>query len=168
MKTTMKKLLALTLALVCLFSLVACGDKDKENENTTPAVMADVVSAVLAAVPGSDKLTDVQESYLGGFFNGAKAEDFANHKIVVQSVSTSIDEIGIFEAKTAEDVKKIETMVDDYFTLRNDIWDERYLQEEYPKLQKAERVTKGNFVMYVILGDDTRDAAIKAFKDTAN
>ena len=37
--------------------------------------------------------------------------------------------------------------------------------EEKPKLENAERVTSGNFVMYVILGDDARAAAITAFEN---
>ena len=80
-------------------------------------------------------------------------------------MSTSIDEIGIFEAKTAEDVKKIESMIDDFFALYNDLWNEDYLETEYPKLKNAERVTSGNFVMYVILDDETRAAAITAFEN---
>ena len=80
-------------------------------------------------------------------------------------MSTSIDQIGIFEAKSAEDVKKIEAMVDDFFDFYLSLWNDNYLAEEKPKLENAERVTSGNFVMYVILGDDARAAAITAFEN---
>ncbi len=164
---------ALLLCTTLLFSALAmasCGGSDGQSEETRDpnkpaATVESIYAAVSAVVPNADKLTDAQESQLGSFFNGAKPEDFAAYKRVLQSMSTSIDEIGIFEAKTAEDVKKIETMIDGFFELYNSLWNDDYLAEEKPKLENAERVTSGNFVMYVILDDDARAAAITAFEN---
>ena len=166
-------LTALLLCFTLLFSMtamVACGGGDGESAETrdpnkAPATLESIYAAVSAVVPGADKLTDAQASTLSGFFGGAKPEDFASYKIAVQSMSTSIDEIGIFEAKTADDVKKIEAMIDDFFDLYMSLWNDDYLAEEKPKLENAERVTAGNFVMYVILDDDARAAAITAFEN---
>ena len=164
---------ALLLCMTLLFSMTAmaaCGGGDGQSEETrdpnkAPATLDSIWTAVSAVVPNADKLTDAQESQLGSFFNGAKPEDFASYKRVLQSMSTSIDEIGIFEAKSAEDVKKIEAMVDDFFAFYLSLWNDDYLAEEKPKLENAERVTSGNFVMYVILDDETRAAAITAFEN---
>ena len=83
-------------------------------------------------------------------------------------MSTSIDNVGIFEAKSKDDVKKFEKMVDTFLDFyKNEVWDDTYLQDEYPKLRDAERVTAGNFVMYVILDDDARAAAIAASEGAA-
>lgn len=173
MKFNRKIFTALLLCFTMLFSAVAmvsCGGSDGQGEETrdpnkAPATLDSIYAAVTAVVPNADKLTDAQESQLGSFFNGAKPEDFASYKRVLQSMSTSIDEIGIFEAKTPEDVKKIEEMIDGFFDLYNSLWNDDYLETEYPKLKNAERVTAGNFVMYVILDDDTRAAAITAFEN---
>lgn len=173
MKFNHKILTALLLCAAMLFSMTAmisCGGNDGQSEETrdpnkAPATIESIYAAVSAVVPGADKLTDAQASRLGGFFNGAVPEDFAGHKIVLQSMSTSIDEIGIFEAKSAEDVKNIEAMIDDFFEFYLSLWNDDYLAEEKPKLENAERVTSGNFVMYVILDDDTRAAAISAFEN---
>ena len=178
MKQNIKKLTSFFLALVCLFSmtaLTACSREEGEGKDTqtqeqdqAPATLESIYEAVSAVVPNADKLVDAQETYLPNFFAGAKAEDFASHKIVMQSMSTSVDQIGIFEAKTAEDVKKIEEMIDTYFDFyENDVWNDAYLETEFPKIQNAERVTAGNFVMYVFLDDDTRAAAITAFENAA-
>lgn len=164
---------ALLLCMTLLFSMtamIACGGGDGQSEETrdpnkAPATLESIYAAVSAVVPNADKLTDAQESQLGSFFNGAKPEDFASYKRVLQSMSTSIDEIGIFEAKSAEDVKKIEAMVDDFFAFYLSLWNDDYLAEEKPKLENAERVTSGNFVMYVILDDEARAAAITAFEN---
>ncbi len=164
---------ALLLCMTLLFSMTAmlsCGGGDGQNEETrdpnkAPATLDSIYAAVSAVVPGAENMTDAQASYLGGFFNGAASEDFASYKIAVQSMSTSIDEIGIFEAKTAEDVKKIEGMIDDFFAFYMSLWNDDYLAEEKPKLENAERVTSGNVVMYVILEDDARAAAITAFEN---
>lgn len=178
MKNTVlkKRIAALALCLLCLSNtalMTACqkgGDANKDSavtdENKTPATLESVYEAVSAAIPNADTLIDAQESYLSGFFGGAVPDDFASYKIVMQSMSTSIDNVGIFEAKTAGDVKKIEEMVDTYLDFyENDVWDDTYLEDEFPKLKNAQRVTSGNFVMYVILDDDARAAAITAFEN---
>ena len=161
-------LLCMTL-LLSMFAMAACGGDGQSEEtrdpNKAPATLDSIWTAVSAVVPNADKLTDAPETQLGSFFNGAVPDDFASYKRVVQSMSTSIDEIGIFEAKTPEDVKKIEEMVDGFFDLYNSLWNDDYLETEYPKLKNAERVTSGNFVMYVILDDETRAAAITAFEN---
>ena len=156
--------------LLSVFAMASCGGSDGQSEETRdpnkPAATLDsIYAAVTAVVPNADTLTDAQESQLGSFFNGAKPEDFASYKRVLQSMSTSIDEIGIFEAKSADDVKKIEAMIDDFFEFYLSLWNDDYLAEEKPKLENAERVTSGNFVMYVILDDDARAAAITAFEN---
>ena len=165
-------LTALLLCFALLFSMtamVACGGSGESEEtrdpNKAPATLESIYAAVSAVVPGADKLTDAQASTLSGFFGGATAEDFASYKIAVQGMSTAIDEVGIFEAKSAEDVKKIEAMVDDFFDLYNSLWNDDYLETEYPKLQNAQRVTAGNFVMYIILDEDTAAAAVTAFEN---
>lgn len=162
-------LLCFTL-LISMTAMAACGGNDGQSDETRdpnkPAATLDsIYAAVSAAVPNADKLTDAQATYLGGFFNGAAPEDFASYKIVMQSMSTSIDQIGIFEAKSAEDVKKIEAMVDEFFDFYLSLWNDDYLAEEKPKLENAARVTSSNFVMYVILDDDARAAAITAFEN---
>ena len=163
---------AILLCFTLLFSMtamVACGGDGQSEETRDPnkpaATLDSIYAAVSAVVPDADKLTDAQATHLSGFFNGAVPEDFASYKIVMQTMSTSIDQIGIFEAKSAEDVKKIEAMVDDFFDFYLNLWNDNYLAEEKPKLENAERVTSGNFVMYVILGDDARAAAITAFEN---
>ena len=163
---------AILLCFTLLFSMiamVACGGDGQSEETRDPnkpaATLDSIYAAVSAVVPDADKLTDAQVTHLTGFFNGAVPEDFASYKIVMQTMSTSIDQIGIFEAKSAEDVKKIEAMVDDFFDFYLSLWNDNYLAEEKPKLENAERVTSGNFVMYVILGDDARAAAITAFEN---
>ncbi|MGM9624079.1 MAG: DUF4358 domain-containing protein [Eubacteriales bacterium] len=170
-----KKITAAVLCILCLANITlmtACGGKDSGTENGTdenrgePVTMEQVYEAVSAVLPDSETLIDAQESYLSGFFGGAVPEDFASYKIVMQSMSTSIDNVGIFEAKTKDDVKKIEKMIDTFLDFyENEVWDDTYLEDEYPKLRDAERVTGGNFVMYVILDDDARAAAVTAFEN---
>ena len=168
-----RKLLVLLLCMTALLLagvLVSCGENGNQTDETRdpslpPVTMDSIWEAVAAVVPNAQNMTDAQATYLSGFFGGAKAEDFASYKIAVQSMSTSIDEIGIFEARDASEVKKIEAMIDGFLDLYNDLWNDDYLESEYPKLKNAERVTRGNFVMYVILDDSTRAAAITAFEN---
>ena len=166
----MKKILVLAVLLcAAILCFTSCGGKEKNPADTSgtvkePATLESIYSAVSKTIPDADKLTDVPESYISGFLKASK-DDFASYKIVRQSISTSIDEIGIFEAKSAEDVAKIEAMIDTFFEFRLAIWDPKYLEAEFPKLQNAQRVTSGNYVMYLILSDDARAAAVTAFEN---
>ena len=100
---------AILLCFTLLFSMtamVACGGDGQSEETRDPnkpaATLDSIYAAVSAVVPDADKLTDAQATHLSGFFNGAVPEDFASYKIVMQTMSTSIDQIGIFEAKSAD------------------------------------------------------------------
>ncbi len=162
-----KKITALFLCTLCICTAVAmtaCSG-DASGEKVT-ATIDDIFAATSAVMPDSDKLVDVQPTHLTLFFGDAKAEDFANYKIVQQAMSKSIDQLGIFEAKELSEVKKIETMVDtflDYY--ENEVWDDTYLEEEFPKLQNAQRVTAGQYVLYIIADDATRASVISAFEN---
>ncbi len=168
MKRNCKFLISVLLAAAMIFILCACGDQTDDGEDKPSASFSDVFTAVKDAIPDADKLVDVQDSYMKNFIK-ANPEDYANCKVMVQSISTAIDEFGIFEAKDAAQVGEIEKLIDAYLSFyENEVWDDRYVQEEYPKLRDAERVTKGNFVMYMILGDDAKAAAITAFENATN
>lgn len=167
----MKRIAALLLAAVfCVICLASCGDKpagdEKGSETPKAPVTFDAVwNAVRDTVPDADKLVDVQDTYLKNFIK-ADPENFAAFKVVVQSISSSIDEVGIFEARSADEVASVKEMVENYLSFyQNEIWDGRYNQEEFPKLRDAECVVSGNFVMYIITDDATRASAVSAFEN---
>lgn len=166
MKKIVTKIIACILILTFgMLTLVACGAQ--KEPAVVNASFEEILTAVKGAIPNSDKTVDVTSTYLKNFIK-ANPDDYANFTVQVQSMSTAIDEYGIFEANDESEVKAIEEMIDAYFDFYvNEVWDDRYLAEEFPKLRDAERVTRGNFVLYVILDADARADAIAAFENAA-
>lgn len=155
-----KKIMVAFLALFML-CLSSCQEKPSD------AVMEDVVAAVEKAIPDSGSMVEADKDYLKGFFS-ADPDDFASYIIKVQSNGSNIDEFGIFEAKSNDDISNITKMLDEFFETYRAAWNDSYLQSEYPKLRDAEYYVSGKFVMYCILNEETKEAALTAFKDTAS
>ncbi|MBQ4290417.1 MAG: DUF4358 domain-containing protein [Clostridia bacterium] len=155
--------LALILSLLFLLTVfTACGGEPvPKQEKEVP--FDEVFAGVSAFMKDPDKLVDAPASYLSGYFK-TTADTFANSRIQIQSVSTVIDEIGLFEAKSDEEVAAVEALVDAFFAFRKEIWDDQYLPEETPKLEGATRVTHGRYVLYVIADAETVRTVCDAFE----
>ncbi len=165
MKTLTKIIALLLLLTLGISTLASCGGE--KEPVVVNASFEEILTAVKGAIPNSDKTVDATSTYLKSFIK-MNPDDYANFTVQVQSMSTAIDEYGLFEAKDASEVKAIEDMIDAYFDFYvNEVWDDRYVAEEFPKLRDAERVTRGNFVFYVILDADARADAITAFENAA-
>lgn len=79
-------------------------------------------------------------------------------------MGTNIDELGLFKGADASQAERLKTAVTDYLQLRLNSWMPEYLPDEFPKLQNAKLWTEGSYVMYAILSDDGREAALEAFE----
>ena len=98
--------------------------------------------------------------------DAAKLLEYVGGKENINAVTHCVTRMRFVLADPSKaDIKKIESMIDDFFEFYLSLWNDDYLAEEKPKLENAERVTSGNFVMYVILDDDARAAAITAFEN---
>ena len=154
MKKTGSILLILTL---CLSLLAACGKKEVKNPD-----MADVVSAVDQAIGNTGDMLVRDEDYVSGFMK-IDVSKLSAYTVKTNSVGVSIDEYGVFQAADSGSVKTLKESVDAYLQMRVDTWMTEYMPEEQPKLLSAQVWTEGNYVMYAILGDTTREAASTAF-----
>ncbi len=162
MRKTLIRIGSALLALLLLLTVfVACGAEPAPEKEVS---IEEAFAAASSRMPESGKLTDVPQSYLSGYFK-TTADNFANSRIQIQSVSTVIDEIGLFEAKSDAEVASVEAIVDAFFAFRKEIWDDQYLPEETPKLDAAPRVTHGRYVLYVIADEATVRTVCDAFED---
>lgn len=134
------------------------------QKKQTDATMDDVIAAVEKVIPESGSMVEADKDYLKGFFS-AEPDDFASYIIKRQSEGSNIDEFGIFEAKSEDDISSIKKMLDDFFEFYRAAWNDSYLQSEYPKLRDAEYYVSGKFVMYCILDANAKEEALTAFKD---
>ena len=182
----MKKRICLFLIIASLFltacSLFACGDSenipgntDKTAGNTSPSDSVDnspinpaatdfetLCSTIDSVVTGFEEYVPRDEGYIENIMLMSPSS-FASCRILVTTSGGSIDEYGVFEVLPGENVSDIDNAVKKYFAYYNEIWDDRYLPEEYPKLRDAKVKTYGGrFAVYAILDEAGRNAVFGA------
>lgn len=154
----MKKLLILVLCLCLVLILAACG-----KGSADPGM--DAVSSALASAAATDSMMKVDADYIANTIKLA-AGDYEAADVRLSNVGTNIDEYGVFKGKDSAQAAAIKSAVESYLKFRLDVWMSEYLPEEFPKLQNAQVWTEGNYVLYTILGDDAKSAAVSAFNDS--
>ena len=154
-KTT--RVLPLLLAFALL--LTACGKTAPVKDNVP---VEEIAAEVLEELAARGDLTRMNDSYVNGVM-AMDVADYSEYAVYVSAVGTNIDEFGVF--KVSADLKSDEAaeQLRAYLQMREDTWMNQYTPEEHPKLEKAEVKVLGNYVMYVILSDAERKAALSAF-----
>lgn len=156
---TIRKHLSLISAVLLLTLFAGCGK--------TAAISNDVavtdISADITAVLSDDALVSVDADYIAGSMK-MDVSDYDSYDVKINSKGINIDEFGIFKAKDTAQLTKVTKAVNDYIQMRKDTWMEEYMPEERPKLDSAEVMILGNYVMYAILSDDDKHAAFDAFE----
>ena len=150
-------LILAALLFVCV--LAGCGGGSKYADNVAASDIAARVEEAIGRSDGSMVVFD--EAYVKGSMQ-MDPSAFADYVFEMNSVGTSIDEFGIVKAKSASEVKAVEKQVEDYLKFRNDNWNPSYLADERPKMEAASFKTFGNYVVYAVLDDSTKEAAFKA------
>ncbi len=124
----MKKLLALTFALIMILSLVSCGGGKDDETETTPVIDAtadEIASAILSKVKFTDDLAAIDSEVAAAVYSiadgvkviaycgsGALAEELVIVEDTKATVKTSFEtyrdkQIGIFEKYNMDEVAKL-------------------------------------------------------------
>ena len=155
-----KKICIITTLLFCVFLLAACA-----GESAEPKVSFDeMVSAVSAAADGDRTMIAVDTNYIKGSMK-IDVEEYEAYIVCINAYGANIDEYGVFETSDAKRAKELGKILDEYFKFRDDIWMPEYMPDEYPKLQNARYMIKGNHIMYAIMSEEAKAAAFRAFED---
>lgn len=153
----MKRVLSFLLAALMVLGLCACGKKPVE-----PA-LSGVAERVAEAVAAPDSMAQVDANYIKNMV-GLDESAYTEAVVMTTNVGTSRDEYGVFKCADAKAAEAAGTILEAYIQKCIDTM-MGYTPEELPKLEAAEIVVEGSYVMYAVLGDDAKPAAIKAFKD---
>ena len=155
----MRKGIILIAALIAVLILGGCGGGDAKD-----VPVADIETAVDTALGTNVDMAQQSESYVKGML---KIEPGSYAECVVKSDAhaETVDEYGIFKGADSSQTDKLETSVKAYLDVRRASWMDAYMPEEKPKVENAEYKRVGNYVMYVILHEDNRATALKAFED---
>ena len=152
------RILPLVLGLCLLLgALAGCGGGSKNVAIDT------VAAAVSNALGSSVSVTDADAGLIEGMMK-LSASDYEDCVVKITVTGTSFDEYGIFKGKDATQAKNLESALQAYLKLKLDS-DMGYQPQELPKLENAQVKSSGNYVMYCILDDAGRSAAISAFEE---
>lgn len=147
---------AALLLLVCMLCACSSGKSAKAPE------MQVVADAVGASIDISD-MSQIPDEYVENIM-GIAPDGYVSRNTLMSAVGTNINEYGIFLAKDADQAKTIKDALNAYLEYRESVWMDEYLPDEKPKLDNAEVLQQGSYVMYAILSDADRDAVNAAFE----
>jgi len=151
-----KSLISLLLA-AALLTLAACSGKTYR----TDVSLDTLASAGETCIEKRANLSDATEEFLD-FYLSVDSQLYDSFRVRRPSGSASIDEYGIFLAKSPESAEQIRTALDGYLKGRVDSWDTRYDQSEKPKVDGAKTTVYGNYVIYTILSSSEQTAFLSA------
>ena len=145
----MKKIFALVLALCsALTLLVGCGGGEESKQYN----LDDLMNAIEAVAPVNVP-ADMDDAYLTGMY-GIDMADVEEYKGKYTNVSLSTDEILIIKAAKG----KADTIKEAFEARRTAKYDQAAMYDD-TQAQKAENgriVVKGDYVIFVVAGDETR------------
>lgn len=149
-----RRIVSFALLLVVAVSLLcSCGKKAGYKNNVEVGKLAE--SAEKAAK--LEGLSEIDDNYINNRMQ-LELTDVSEYVVKVNVYGTNIDEYGIFKAENEKQAKALSAELEDYLKRRDDEWMHEYMPEEYPKLEKAECKSYGNYVVYAILSDDAKSA----------
>ena len=101
-------------------------------------------------------------------FSFEDTDRFADKSLVYSEASENIDEIGVFRAKSEEDIEVLRRLCEQYVTtLREDMraFVESYAPREATKLDRAEVKVFGRYIVYTVLSDADRTEAYEEIEE---
>ena len=156
MKFAFLRCTVLMLAILCLCT--ACG----KAELRTDVPVSELSAAIEPLLANAADLDTADDDYLRFNFAGAET---AEHIVRLPVSGNTLDEYGIFRAESAEAAVAIADACRAYLNTRNEAWLGLYLVEEYPKLRDAEVKMLGQYVVYLILSEEEKTAAIEKIEE---
>lgn len=156
-KSVVTAIFAIVITLPML--LCACGTASVSYASDVP--VAELASAADGALGFAETLTEVPDDYIRGMMSIDPA-DFAEHTVKIRASGANIDEYGIFKTAEGASVSDTEAVAKAYLAMRLDIWMDEYMPEEKPKLEKASVRVMGDYVVYCILDEASKDAVFGA------
>ncbi len=166
----MKRILALTLALLLLVTALSSCYASKYRDDLTSVRVMDQIKA---AIPAEEGYRQVSDGYISASTWGENytilLENTTDHCIIVSEKSdVNIDEVGVFHVKDSAQVEALKAIVETYVegqTLRFRDLLASYNPDELPKLEEAEVEVCGNYIYYSILSEERTEAAKTAFEN---
>lgn len=155
----MKRFIAEFFCVLALFTVSSCSNQQSPSDNSK--WKNDVELAVLAnELDGCLNIdTKYMEDVDDDWYNYVLCADFSLFESCLVRTSakdSDISEYGIFKAGENQSTENISDMIKNYVKIKQDNWDDRYLQDQHSKLKNASVFSCGNYVFYTIMSDSEK------------
>ncbi len=161
----MKKIFSLCLAAILLaLSLSACGGASYRDDVSVES-LSDTVQALIPVEGGYDLSG---EDFIKYYFDFDGKHTIDGYAIAASSVSTDINEYGIFHLSDEQYVKEVETLARVYVENQRDFLStflNTYNDAEMAKLEAMQVRVYGNYVVYTILSEADTAAVLAAVEE---
>ena len=155
----MKRLIALTLALMLLCALAGCGGKDSGSD-----VQMDVQAVYDSMIAQMPEMLVMDEMMMLNFC-GIEAEMCEQAVVSVCFDGLRADEVWLIEAKDADALKQLEALAQSRLERKGEE-SITYSPEQYEVVQKAEVLTAGNYLAVIVSPDVTE--LVEIWNQSAN
>ena len=155
----MKRILFLALAVLLLLGVSACGKKEVKDPG-----MEAVDSAIMKLMTSDGSQTVALDADYVSTIIKITSDEYVEMNCHKNAVSLSMDEWGIFKAADEAARKNLESKLNAYLKARVESWMPEYLPDQRPKIEKSELYVAGNYVIYMILSEEHKEA-VKAELD---
>lgn len=152
-----KKIIAISIVLVLIFSFCACSSQQQNEENTTEntteqaVVKVDLQKLYDACVAKMPEMISLDSEMMLNFC-GIKAEDCAESYVSICADSLRADEIWLIKVKDVNSVQTIETLAKSRIQAKADE-SITYSPEQHAIVQKAEIIIQGEYIAVIVSPD---------------
>lgn len=156
----MKKIISVVLVILMSFTmLTACSSSE---EDVFVPEMDAVVEAVETAFGDTSTMAEMDANYIVNMMGVDVETSCDDFMVMLTNMGAVIDEYGVFKCKDETEAKAVAEALGTYIEMRIDTW-MGYLPAELPKLENAEVITEGVYVIYTALAEDVQDNVQAAF-----
>ena len=162
----MKRIFALSLALLMIFGLAACGTEQNPQEGAKPVEMAvaDIYAQLNEKIAMPEML--VVDSDMIVNFCGIEESDRKSAVVAICADSLKTDEIWVIEATDAAAAERIVDLAKARLKAKGDE-SITYSPEQYAVVEKAQLLQNGNYVILLVSPDvDSMVAALENITGT--
>lgn len=154
----MKKIISLFTLVLILFSVLSSCAKDSKSN----VPVSEVANKILENVKVKDGLTDGDAMFLEYtlFVSPDLVSDFK-----IKYSTTNYDEFGVIKAKNSDDAKEVQNVILEQYFPAKDGFMKNYEPDLYTKIENAECLVFGEYVVYFILSNSERTASINDVKE---
>lgn len=160
----MKKRISLMLAILFCVAMVfaSCTSGNTAKEFTAD----EIAKTVEAAIPNVSGLDNFDLDTMKSFYSTIDTSLVSSSAAKRTTSGTSTDQYGVFVCKSENDAKTFSKQLEEGISvIAKSAAQFGYVPEEQPKLDNAKVVSNGKYVMFAILSDAERTAAITAFNN---